>query len=209
MFDDMQQTTFDWIDQDTALESPDTLPSPATLRREARHRMVTKLKKEHAAEILNPSTFPAPGETVHILSNGKFDYWNLAPVAIDLLGGRSEHLYGSTWTMNRDNVLELLSLYDAGKIGSISILTGRYFARRESAVWAQLVTGLTDRGQRVLAFVNHAKVLLLQSGEHYLSITGSSNWTANPRVEQIDIHNSRAVWEFYRRELFERMLANG
>ena len=107
--------------------------------------------------------------------------------------------------MNRANVTELLDLYDAGKVRAVAILTGTYFKRREAAVCNTLVSGLLDRGQRYRAFQNHAKVLLLAAPPDFLTIEGSANFTANPRLEQSVVTNDRELYDFHR-SWFEEML---
>lgn len=189
-------TNFDWLFDDEPLEKSD-IPVAKTLRRAAKLQCKAALKREKAAEIL--TGLPAPGESWHIVSNGQFDYWSFAPVVIGLMGGRTDLFCGSTWTMNRTNAVELMSLYDAGAIGEIILLTGLYFKRRETAVYAFLVQELQARGQRFAAFHNHAKVMLFANSAngHYITIEGSANWTANPRLEQYVISNDRNLVEFH------------
>lgn len=151
---------------------------------------------------------PAAGESLHIVSNGSFDYWCFVPVSLRLLGRAAEEFYGSTWTMNRDNVGELLTLFDKGKIKRAAVLTGTYFKRRESAVANTLIEGLRARGQRYVAFQNHAKVMLLAAPPDYLVMEGSANFTANPRLEQTVYSNDRALFDFHR-EWMESMLKSG
>ena len=148
---------------------------------------------------------PKPGESWHVVSNGRFDYWRFVPVSLQLLGRPAEALYGSTWTMSRANVRELLALYDAGKVRSVAMLTGTYFLRRESAVATTLQEGLRERGQRFRAFGNHAKVMLLAADPDYLTFEGSANFTANPRLEQNVVSNDRDLYNFHR-DWMERFL---
>lgn len=193
--DDLLKSDLSWVDNPAQLETTDTV-SARTLKAQTRLALKAALRKEKAAEIFN--TLPTPGESLHAISNGSFDYFNLCSVFLDHIGGHTDAFYGSTWTMSRPNVLDLLKMYDDGKIGAMAILTGVYFKRRESAVYATLLEGLQARGQRFIAFENHAKVMLLNSGPHYLAIEGSANFTANPRLEQTVITNSYDVWEFHR-----------
>ena len=93
----------------------------------------------------------------------------------------------------------------ASRIGTVHFLTGLYFKRRETSVYSRLLNGLRDRGSTFRAFQNHAKILLLNHGDDHYTITGSANLTANPRAEQYDWTNDRAVWTFYR-DWFAEML---
>jgi hypothetical protein len=178
-------------------------PTPRVLRRAAREKFVRGLKKETLAALI--PTPPAAGECLHVVSNGTFDYFNFIPLILGWIGGPADSLYGSTWTMNRANVDDLLKMFDDGKIRQVSIASGNYFLRRESAVAATLLLGLRERGQRFVTWENHTKVILLASAaaDAWYVVEGSANWTANPRTEQNILLNDRATWEFHKAWLEE------
>ena len=94
----------------------------------------------------------------------------------------------------------MLELFDRGSIRSIEILTGTYFKPRESAVYATLLQGIQQRGQRFKCFENHAKIVLLSKPEtgDFITVEGSANFTANPRVEQYVINNDRELFDFHK-----------
>lgn len=191
-------TDFDWMFGDASDEDEletARMPDARILKRESKAKAIAALKKEKAKDIL--TALPAEGESWHIISNGSFDYFNFCPIIIDYLHGYTEQFFGSTWTMSRGNVLELLELIDSGKIGRISMMTGIYFKRRESAVYATLLEGLQERHQRFLCFENHAKIMLFNHKNTYIVMEGSANFTANPRLEQNVITQSKALWEFH------------
>ena len=191
------------MDDAFKLETVRQIDGPRILSRRPRRRTLSALRSEELAAFF--TRLPEPGESLHIVSNGRFDYWHFVPVSIALLGRPAEALYGSTWTMNRANVAELLALFDSGKVKSVAVLTGTYFKRRESSVCNTLTTGLLDRGQRFRAFQNHAKVLLIAAPPDFLTIEGSANFTANPRLEQSVVSNDEALYQFHR-SWFEEML---
>ena len=196
--------SLDWIDGTTTpdpevadeLENEEMPESRRLVRAAARNEMRMITKKEKASESLNGG-LPLPGESHHVVSNALYDFWNVISEGILKLGGVSE-FYGCTWSMNRQNVLDLMSLLDAGKIKKCRMLTGTYFKRRESAVYAQLITGLTQRSQKYVAFNNHTKIALLHRGTDYITFEGSANWTSNPRLEQYTITNDADLYEFHK-----------
>lgn len=188
--------TLEWLFSEDLRETDEVLDAPRMHRRTAKRETVEATRFEALADFLK--ALPAPGESFHIVSNGRFDFWNYIPHLIELLGGHVTEFYGSTWTMNRGCVTQMCELMDAGKIGQITILTGDYFKRRETAVYATLVTELDKRQQRYLAFKNHAKILLLTNGATWLTVEGSANFTANYRMEQAVLSNDRALYEFHK-----------
>ena len=172
-------------------------PTARTFRREAREQFKRGLKRESLAEILPDKVMQ--GECVHVISNGTFDYFSFIPLVLGWIGV-ADSLHGSTWTLSRGNALDLLKYYDEVKIKSITLATGNYFLKRESAVAATIIEGLAARGQRFKAWENHSKIILMSNeatGDYY-AIEGSANWTANPRTEQNMIANDRALFEFHR-----------
>lgn len=202
MTDDPPETDWDSLAGTTAIESDFALETSAqvtarkTITRPRHRKCLSAIKAEELASFFE--TLPAPGETIHMVSNGRFDYWLLAPRTQELIGHPCT-FYGSTWTMNRANVLQLLQLFDTGRFDQIAILTGTYFKKRESAVANTLIEGITSRRQRFLAFQNHAKVMLLgcAKSDTWISIEGSANFTANPRLEQNTVTNDRDLYRFH------------
>ena len=171
--------------------------TPRMLRADLKRQAIAMMKQEHLRDIMPRK--PEPGQAYHLISNGKYDFWTWIPVLLEEIGYADE-FYGSTWTMNRQNCQELLRLFDQARIRKIGFLTGLYFKRRETAVYALLMTGLTERRQRYVCLENHAKVTLLANHKtgDYLTVEGSANYTANPRIEQYCITNDRTVYDFHK-----------
>jgi len=200
----------DWIDSykiDPAIQKEretsrmTTSPGSVTIVSDSETKRIER--KTDASAALS-GNLPKPGQSIHFITNARYDFWMVVRCAIEIIG-KVKYFYGSTWTMNRENVQELLTLYDDGTIENISMLTGLYFKRRESAVYAQLLAGLEERGQRFNSFRNHAKVILLQSGDDYIVMEGSANFTANPRLENFCIINDKKLYDFHK-EWMEEML---
>jgi hypothetical protein len=182
-------------DSDEA-ETAKNLGRSRILRRRGPRRSLAAIQEEELSEVL--TALPAPGESFHLVSNGKWDYGRLLSVSLDLLGRPAESVHVATWAMSRQYVRELLELLDSGRIRSASVLVGTYFIRRESAVAATLQEGLRARGQRFIAFDTHAKVFLVAAPPDFMVVAGSANMTANPRLEQNVIINDPELYAFHR-----------
>jgi len=187
------------ISQNLFLTSTD----PKTVRIHLKARKKNSVKQDHLAEML--TTLPQPGTSYHVISSGNFDFWTYVPHIVNL-AGHIDDFYCSTWTLNRYVAEEMLELFDQKKILKINMLTGLYFKRRESAVYATLLQGLVERGQRYIAFLNHTKIMLLEKDPDYFVIEGSANLTANPRVEQFILSNHKGLYNFHK-EWMEAMYA--
>lgn len=155
-----------------------------------------KLKKEKVAEVLTERV--EKGTSIHFISNGNFDYWNIVTRMIELHGLKKAEFFGSTWTMNDANVQSLLGMIDDGTIAKASMVVGLYFLHREPVVADTLKCGLEDRAQRFKACENHAKVVLISDGIDFLVMEGSANFTANPRIEQFVLNNDEGLFNFHK-----------
>lgn len=187
---------FDILDYlgDDDLETTE-MPDSRVLRQKMKVTMQNRLKISEIAKVL--PDLPDKGWAFHIVANGKYDFWSFVPHIQKLIGSMGLEFYASTWTMSRNNAVEMVKLFDEGKIGTINLLTGLYFKRRETAVYATILHAIRKRNQRYAAFKNHAKVLLLSDGEDYIIVEGSANLTGNPRLEQYIISNQKGLYDFH------------
>lgn len=141
---------------------------------------------------------PEVGTTIHAISNSRFNFWSFVPSVIAYLGNYTTTLHIATWTTNNINSKELIDLYDQGKIGKIVFVVGNYFKVREAPVYNFLASKLLERKQTIISGEHHAKILLLQNENHYITIESSANLCANPRSEQFTYTNDRDLFDFYR-----------
>lgn len=203
--DDLDINFFDLDDPvERAEAESDTMPPArsAIIKKQIRkERIRLKAKKKNQvkrSELMKQfPSLPGPGEALHIVSSGNFDFWTFIPYILEMTG-TIEEAYISTWSLDYDITVDILDLLDIRKIRHISVLTGLYFKRRETSVYATLVEGLQKRGHRYVAFENHAKVTLLQNEAFSLVVEGSANMTANPRLEQFIVHNSQELLDFHK-----------
>lgn len=195
-FSDLFKTV---VDRDQ-IETSETI-TPRMLKMEGKRRVIQKLKREEAKKLLD--RLPEENEFFHIISNGNFDYWSMIPIILHMSGMRNATLHASTWTLNRPNAMEMLELLDSKKLAQISLLTGVYFKRRESAVYATIANGLLSRGSRIKCLENHAKVAILSDGIKFFVMEGSANFTANPRIEQNIIAQSRKLYDHHKKWIEE------
>lgn len=177
--------------------------SPRSYRMRAKQEMRRVRQNDSLRDVIK--TPPKPGEEIHVVSANKYSFWTWAPVMIDWIGWTQE-FYCSTWTTNAVSTRDFFRIWDEGKIkGDAGFILGTYFKRREPVVYTALADGLTKRGGWIKALETHAKVMLLNNPTtgDYLTIEGSANLTANPRIEQITIINDERLWAFHRDWMLE------
>lgn len=195
----MMSDDYSWVFGNDQLESEQQIDSRAIIRTN-RRRMLMVERQHNLADIL---PLPASGETIHMLSNGMYDFFTIAALLIDMLDGYTEHLYASTWTISQQTIIDLFDTVDSGKIGRLHILSDRSFKRRKPASYAQLIAGLRKRNMRFVANHNHSKVSLLNHGDNYITIEGSASFTTTPRLEQHTISNDKELWQWHRQWMSE------
>lgn len=209
-----------WLQQDD-LESVANLKASIRHERAAVKREMIAGHQRQALSELVP-TLPPPDSELYLVSSGLGGTYRLTDESakhfelghfifhlIDLLGGQDCTFYGSTWTMNREHALSILKALDSGAIKQATVFTDSYFKRREAAVSAMLITGLIERGQRYLAFKNHAKIIALANADEsrFVTVFSSANWSAAPRSENIQINTCESVYRWVVQEFFEEMIA--
>ena len=188
---------FDFLNRDEQLESQRMPADNLKHTQDAKHKTLKALQRKFAMEHIGE--IPKPGQSVHIITNARVDFWDFTPALLNLAAPRiALRWYGSTWILNRRNAIELLQLRDEGKIRSAGLITGIYFKRREAAVFATVYEGLRKRGDRFKACLNHSKwiAMVLDDGTGLVCIS-SANFTENGNIETHCLTNDRAVFDFY------------
>ena len=182
------------------------LPSRAqSITRELKREMIDRQRKTDLADIVQG--IPTPGMSQHIITNGKFDFYDILPQILDLGRMHGAVVSAATWCANRRCAHDLLERIKSGQIGSMKLIVGLYLKRREQAVFSTLANGLHAAGQELLATECHAKIITIQNNADFITIEGSANWTSNPRIEQIAIINDRGLHDFHAqwiKDAFER-----
>lgn len=195
-----------WMFDNESLETTETIEAKS-MKIKTKRKMQMALEEENAKKCF-PS-LPECGESYHIVSNGGFGVFTFVPLITQYLPqSHCDHIYISTWVLNRGNIIGLFDMFDAGQIGQISILSSRFVKRRDSAIFALLIEGIQDRNQRFKAFRNHAKVALMHHKDDYITLETSANFTDNPRVENFTITNDKKLWEFHRKWMEEMLNGN-
>jgi hypothetical protein len=199
--------SFDFVTNAETLETDALPPDNLKYMRDAKVELVKAMKRQWCFDHIKH--LPAAGVSYHMVTNARFDFWDFVPTILTMAAPAvADEFYASTWILNRRNAVELLELFDQGKIRRIGFLTGLYFKRRESATFATLYEGLSARGQRFKACLNHSKffTMLLSDGNAY-TCESSANFTENGNVETHVLTNDVGLFEFHRQWVDELLEA--
>lgn len=156
-------------------------------------------KKNNKIKVLHEliDRLPEENEDFHIIGGGNIDAFYIIPCTL-YYTPKIESMYIATWSMTRDNIIEILKLFDNGKIKELNIIISIFFQGRYKADCAFLKSEMKKRNQKIVICKNHAKIILMAVGGKYLTFQGSANFTANPRVEQMVFSCGYELFNFHK-----------
>lgn len=169
------------------------------------HRLIQKASKRefiHALEVANAARelgkLPDRDEIIHCVMRGNFHGWDLVPAILRLAAQPIETLYLATLGFNQRNAAEMLRLIDDGQIGALTLVCANYMRDASAETFQTLANGLHERGQRIAAARNHAKVIAakLPDGRAYV-VESSANLRSCHNIEQFTLTESPALFDFH------------
>jgi hypothetical protein len=140
---------------------------------------------------------PGPGESLHGVISGKYALFEMIPALIAHCGPIKD-LTIATLSFNKQNAADLLALLDDGHVFNTSLLISYYFKSTSRPIYDLLIPPLRERGHRVLAMRNHAKLLLVRTvaGDHFVVET-SANLRSSVNVEAFVMTRDPALYAFH------------
>jgi hypothetical protein len=146
------------------------------------------------------TSLPKSGESWHIICRGNWPAWSLVPRTLDLIAPAKIAWLGiATLGFSRDNVDELSQMLDSGDVGRCDLLFSAYFKTHEATLTGFLTHQMQQRGQRVLALRNHAKIIAIETTDGCgIVVESSANLRSCRNVEQFTINNDRTLTAFHR-----------
>jgi hypothetical protein len=178
---------------------PDHLAPNLGYRRRAGKRSFLDARREDSV-IEHLITLPQPGETLHIVIDGRFRPCDIIPAMRRLSDPAViKRLDVATLGFNRENVETIARGMDQGKIQKATLICSVYFTSHEGPSYEFLRAEITARGGRVAKGLTHAKVILLEmtDGNCY-TVEGSANLRSCSSIEQMAITNDRGLLDFHR-----------
>lgn len=145
------------------------------------------------------SKFPEENEVMSFVSKGMSDAGSFL-TAVNKKEGVIEEAIICTWTISKNNIKRLLDFVDEGKIKKLYFLINNGLLKTNSTkpIYAYLRLEFDKRKQNVFYAVanTHAKIQMYKTEEKYLTISGSGNWSENPRIENYIIIGGKENYDF-------------
>ncbi len=161
-----------------------------------RHHMRRATAEAYLADIL-PARF-ADGESWHVISRGDID--SLSYLRHVLAGvSHLDQVLMSTWCIAKNDLQEIATWLDAGKIEQFDLYAGEIFPGSYGDEYEQMMKMCETYGCRLVIAKNHSKITLASQAEtaYHLTIESSANVNTNPRIEQSTIHCGAELHAFY------------
>lgn len=152
---------------------------------------------------------PKINECILIKTNGCSDTGSIFQYILD--NENCKNLYLSTWIISRSNLEIITRALDSGKLNKIYFVVSKRLKELKKSDYAFLVEQLNLRKDKACykIFNSHAKTFSVSTENgNYYTVSGSGNWTENPRVENYVIFNDIEVFN-HSKEWMEEMLING
>lgn len=147
------------------------------------------------AEILKENGgLPDTNECLLIKSNGASDTASLFHCMLQQ--DKCTELYLSTWIISRDNIDYICREFDDGNIDNINFIISVRQKQLKKSNYAHMVEQFQKRDIKFRVCNCHAKTFSAKIGENYYTVTGSGNWTRNPRIENYMITNDKDIFDF-------------
>ena len=152
---------------------------------------------------------PEPGEAFHLVTAKRYSLWHVIEAVLELAAPATIAYLGiATLGFSKANLDDLLHAIDAGQIGKVDFLYSVYFKSNERESCERLAHELTIRGHRVVACLQHSKILLMQlSDGRDFTAESSANLRSCGSIEQIMLTHNRDLLDFHKAWINEIMEA--
>lgn len=152
---------------------------------------------------------PNANECVLIKTNGCSDTGSIFQHILDR--HKCNTLYLSTWIISRNNIDILTNALDDGRLKKLYFVVSKRLKELKKSDYAHLTEQLNNRKDKAFykIFNSHAKTFSVSTEDgNYFTVSGSGNWTENPRVENYTIFNDIDIFN-HSKEWMTEMLING
>lgn len=148
---------------------------------------------------------PKKDECLLIKSNGCSDTGSIFQYMIN--ESPCDELYLSTWIISRSNIEYLCEKLDSGEIKKLIFIISVRQKQLKKANYAYMIEEFQKRSDKVKFRVCncHAKTFSAKIGENHYTVTGSGNWTKNPRIENYTVTNDKEMYLFNKEWMSEML----
>lgn len=144
--------------------------------------------------------FPGEKEYFAIKTNGTTDCGSIFTYACNCWKEITE-MYLATWTISKQNIKRIKESIETKKLKKLIMVFSSTLKGANPSLYANLISSLNVFDNVKLKEINsHAKTFSITNGKDYITVSGSANWSENPRIENflilndIDLFNHHKDW---------------
>lgn len=142
--------------------------------------------------------FPKQNQYFAIKTNGTSDCGSIFTYALNNWES-IEDMYLATWTISKQNISRLKLAIESGKLKKLTMVFSSTLKGANPALYASLVGALKQFENVKLKEINsHAKTFSITNGTDFLTVSGSANWSENPRIENFLLLNDKDLFEHHK-----------
>ena len=173
-------------------------PKGKSISKEEKSELKKTTRDDNAMNILKDvGGFPTTKNYLAIKTNGTSDAGSFFNCALKVFG-EVEEMYLATWTISKSNVNRLRDEVGSGKLKKLVMVISSTLKPANPALYAYLIGKLNEFENVEIKEVNsHAKTFSMKCGDNFFTISGSANWSENPRIENFLILNDRDLYEHH------------
>lgn len=166
-------------------------------------QVATQIRDEEFSDLIKETGLPSSSEMVAFKSNGVSDVGSI--FSYMLQQGKMKTLYLSTWIISRPNIDRICEAIDNGLLDSVYFAASTRLKQLKKSDYAYLAEQFKKRNNcHFKVLNNHAKTFsVADENGNYYTVTGSGNWTQNPRIEMYVIHNNKDLHDFNKQWITE------
>lgn len=142
--------------------------------------------------------FPKSNQYFAIKTNGTSDCGSIFSYALNSWESIDE-MYLATWTISKQNISRLRLAIESGKLKKLTMVFSSTLKGANPALYASLVGSLKQFENVNLKEINsHAKTFSITNGKDFLTVSGSANWSENPRIENFLLLNDKDLFAHHK-----------
>lgn len=190
----------------------ETTQKPAKPKTSEKQKLIKKektlLRKEVAKEIIQSiGGWPKVNESVDVITNGQSNAGGFYETAKEEFKG-IEKLCLATWMINRHYIDMLIEDINTGRLKSLVFILSNRMSQLgggHKANYSRIKSIFPDMENiQFRVCHSHAKVYALKTAGNHFVVSGSGNWSENPRIENYIIQNSKTSFEFHEKWMTEQ-----
>ena len=184
--------------KNTVIKTNEKLNAKASKKTDVKDLRQTNKDDNFKALMKDFGGFPNEKEYFAIKTNGTSDCGSIFTYALNSWEEITE-MYLATWTISKQNIKRLKEAVESGKLKNLTMVFSSTLKGANPALYASLVGALKPYENVKLKEINsHAKTFSISNGKEYITVSGSANWSENPRIENFLILNDKNLFDHHK-----------